>query len=74
MKQTAVEQIGIAFRQWQKDWDNFDKTGKNKPISYDEFIKPFLEIEKQQIINAWIVADNELQMIAAEKYYKETYK
>lgn len=52
MKQTAVEQLGIAFRQWQKDWDNFEETGKNKPVSYDEFIKPFLEMEKQQIINA----------------------
>jgi hypothetical protein len=48
MKQTAVEQLGIAFIQWQKDWDNFEETGKNKPVSYDEFIKPFLEMEKQQ--------------------------
>jgi hypothetical protein len=49
MKQTAVEKLGIAFRQWQTDWDNFDKTGKNKPASYDEFIVPFLEMEKEQI-------------------------
>jgi hypothetical protein len=48
MKQTAVEQLGIAFRQWQKDWDNFEKTGRNKPASYDEFIQPFLEMENQQ--------------------------
>ncbi len=48
MKQTVVEQLGIAFRQWQKEWDNFDKTGKDKPVSYDKFIKPFLEMEKQQ--------------------------
>jgi len=52
MKQTAVEQLGIAFRQWQKEWDNFDVTSKNKPKSYDEFIKPFLEMEKQQIIES----------------------
>jgi hypothetical protein len=48
MKQTAVEKLGIAFRQWQTDWDNFYKTRKNKPASYDEFIAPFLEMEKQQ--------------------------
>ena len=36
---TAVEHLGIAFRQWQKDWDNFNKTVENKPKSYDEFIK-----------------------------------
>jgi hypothetical protein len=52
MKQTAVEQVGIAFRQWQKEWENFDKIGKDKPISYNEFIEPFLEMEKQQIIDA----------------------
>ena len=49
MKQTAVEKLGIAFRQWQTDWDNFDKTGKNKLVSYDEFLAPFLEMEKEQI-------------------------
>lgn len=48
MKQTVVEQLGIAFRQWSKDWDNFEETGKDKPVSYDEFMKPFLEMEKQQ--------------------------
>ena len=32
------------------------------------------EMEKQQIINAWIATDNELQRIAAEQYYNETFK
>ena len=31
------------------------------------------EMEKQQIIDAWIATDNELQRIAAEQYYNETY-
>ena len=31
------------------------------------------EIEKEQIINAWMATDNELQRIAAEQYYNETY-
>ncbi len=48
MKQTAVEQLGIAFIQWEKDRYDFIKTGKDKPVSYDEFIAPFLEMEKQQ--------------------------
>jgi hypothetical protein len=43
MKQTAVEQLGIAFREWQREWENFDKTGKDKPIPYYDFIKPFLK-------------------------------
>lgn len=31
-------------------------------------------MEKQQIIDAWIVEDNELQRMSAEQYYKETYE
>ena len=31
-------------------------------------------IEKKQIINAWIVEDNELQKMSAEKYYNENYE
>jgi hypothetical protein len=32
-----------------------------------------VEKEKEQIINAWIATDNELQRLAAEKYYNKTY-
>jgi hypothetical protein len=44
---TIVEQLGIAFRQWQKDWDNFNGKKGPMPKPYNEFIKPFLEMEKQ---------------------------
>jgi len=76
MKQTAVEQLGIAFRQWQKDWQNYEETGKNKPVSYDEFIKPFLEMEKQQIINAYDDGNYAYGMgiKEPEQYYNETFK
>jgi hypothetical protein len=80
MKQTAVEQLGIAFRQWQKDWQNYEETGKNKPVSYDEFIKPFLEIEKQNIIESRIAApllpytDKQSYVKEAEQYYNQTFK
>jgi hypothetical protein len=80
MKQTAVEKLGITFRQWQTDWDNFDKTGKNKPVSYDEFLPPFLEMEKEQIIHAYGqgVADEAGEILDAtkdaEQYYNQKYK
>ena len=32
-----------------------------------------LEKEKEQIINAWIATDNELQRMKAEEYYNQTY-
>jgi hypothetical protein len=82
---TAVEQLGIAFRQWQKDWDSFEDTKKNKPVSFDEFIKPFLEIEKQQIIDAYKQAEDMYEFfeyehrygreyLTAEPYYNKTFK
>ena len=36
-------------------------------------INELIEKEKEQIINAWMGADNELQRLAAEKYYNKTY-
>lgn len=75
MKQTAVEQLGIAFRQWQKEWDNYDGTKVNKPLCYDEFMKPFLEVEKQQIIEAYREAITDgFYDEDAERYYNETFK
>jgi len=32
------------------------------------------KMEKQQIMDAWIATDNELQRIAALQYYNETFK
>jgi hypothetical protein len=46
---TVVNQLGIAFRQWQKEWESYNGTKGNKPVSYDEFIAFFLEMEKKQI-------------------------
>ncbi|MFO0089550.1 MAG: hypothetical protein ACK518_01825 [bacterium] len=64
MKQTAVEwllkQIEI-------------KNGKEFSSYYFEFIEQAKEMEKEQIMDAWIATDNELQRIAAEQYYNETY-
>lgn len=39
-----------------------------------EWLKVLLEKEKEQIIEAWIVSDNPLQRMEAEKYYNITYK
>lgn len=42
--------------------------------AYMELKQQAKEMEKEQIINAWIATDNELQRISAEKYYNETFK
>jgi hypothetical protein len=76
MKQTAVEQLGIAFRQWQKEWENYNGTKENKPVSYDKFIAPFLEMERQQIIDARLTLRISGLSYKEEalQYYNETYK
>ena len=48
---TAITMLGEAFRQWQKDWDSYKGIG-DRPKSYDEFIIPFLEKEKEQLEEA----------------------
>jgi hypothetical protein len=82
MKQTAVEQLGIAFREWQIEWDNYDGKKEPKPKSFDEFIKPFLEMEKQQIIDACqqgfydgldMAKTKKSKFKSAEQYYNETF-
>lgn len=39
-----------------------------------EKLEELLVVEKEQIINSWVAKDNELQKIAAERYYNETYE
>ena len=38
-----------------------------------EEIEQAKEMHKEQIMKAWMATDNELQRIAAEQYYNETY-
>ena len=66
MKQTAVEWLAqqVESKEWQ------DKFIWHKKEVFQEA----KEMEKEQIINAWIATDNELQRISAEKYYNETFK
>ena len=41
---------------------------------WNDMVKQALAMEKQQIVDSWIATDNELQKLAAEKYYNETYE
>jgi disulfide oxidoreductase YuzD len=53
----------------------------NLKYGNDDFIIAFIneiekakEMEKQQIIEAWIAEDSPLQRLRAEQYYNETYE
>ena len=57
-------------------------TGENKPKSIEEIIAPFIQMEKEQIVNATLFGfrqdsdgdDWEGDKHNAEKYYNETFK
>jgi hypothetical protein len=63
MKQTAVQTLVEQLRFTHKEAYN----------DLYEVIQQALEMEKQQIIEAWIATDNPLQRMSAEQYYNETY-
>jgi hypothetical protein len=63
-KQTAVE--------WLEQ--KLIESGVNLLSEEIKFFEQAIEMEKQQIIDAWIATDNELQRIVAEQYYNETFK
>ena len=63
MKQTAVEWL----------FEKLPTIDKYDPY-YANIITQAKEMEKEQIIEAWIVSDNPLQRIEAEKYYNITYQ
>jgi hypothetical protein len=65
MKQTAVEwllnEIDMQYPEInvrRKEW----------------MVDKAIEMEKEQIIEAWMATDNPLQRMSAEQYYNETYK
>jgi histidyl-tRNA synthetase len=75
MKQTAVELFDEQLQEYIIAQDVVARKLIIE-ISFEEYMelkKQAKAMEKEQIKDAWIVTDNELQRLAAEKYYNETY-
>jgi hypothetical protein len=51
---TAVEQAAVALRLWSNAWREFDKTGKNKPESFEKVIEPFIKMEKESLQESYV--------------------
>ena len=51
---TVVEQAADALRLWSNSWNEFDKTGKNKPVSIEEVIEPFIQMEKESLQESYV--------------------
>ena len=46
---------------------------ENKHFDVIPVAKELLKDEEEQIIDAWIATDNQLQRLAAEEYYNQKY-
>jgi hypothetical protein len=72
MKQTAVE--------WLLEQITYDNgfgqrlASFKETVDLNEYFEQAKEMEKKQIIEAWIAEDNPLQRLKAEQYYNETFK
>jgi hypothetical protein len=65
MKQTAVEWLHEKLAKSELE---------DMQTNINVWFKQAKEMEKQQIIEAWIAEDNPLQRLKAEQYYNETFK
>ena len=65
MKQTAVEWL---FNEIDMQYPEINVRRK------EWMVDKAIEMEKGQIIEAWMATDNPLQRMSAEQYYNETYK
>ena len=62
-KQSSIEWL------FHKLWD----TPKDK-LNWYAIAEQAKAMHKEEIVNSWMATDNELQRIAAEHYYNETFK
>lgn len=53
-EKSVVEQAVDALRLWSNNWYEFDRTGKNKPLSIQEVIEPFIQMEEDEKHNAYM--------------------
>lgn len=67
-KKTAVEWLG-----YELNTKLFYDISPELWEQVNDIFKKAKEMEKEQIIDAWIATENPLQRISAEQYYNKTY-
>jgi len=75
MKHTAVDFLSEKYMYvtWLRNRDEISAEQADNMRA--QYLAEAKEMEKQQIIKAWLATDYPLQRIwAAEQYYKETYE
>jgi hypothetical protein len=81
MKQTAIQEMIKKLEEkrdmWKSDGKLSDRQIRGTYVIAILIAKELLEMEKQQIIDAYVVANGELiehSIPRAEQYYNETFK
>lgn len=70
MKQTAVDWLVKEVELIS----NSKRVSREEMIElYNQVIKQAKEMEKNQILEAWMATDNPLQRMSAEQYYNDKY-
>ena len=54
--------------------NNIDSIPMSKWDKIRDIVQKAKAMHKEEIIDAWIATDNELQRLAAEQYYNQTFK
>ena len=71
MKQTALE---FLLRELENKFPReIQDLYYNNKVEFSLICEQAKVMEKQQIIDAWIAEDNELQRMSAKQYYNETF-
>jgi hypothetical protein len=77
---TPIEELVPAFRKWTKEWEKYEysQLENPKPQRIDDFIKPFLEKEKQVIVDSFVQGNREVfydgtEEVLANAYYNNKY-
>ena len=70
---TAVDWLHQRYMYvtWLRNRDEISAEQANKIRA--QYLAKAIEMEKEQIIEAWMATDNTLQRLSAEQYYNETY-
>lgn len=68
---TAMQELISTFHLYQNSASTYEE--QELLSFYIKCAEDLLQKEKEQIIDAWIATNNELERLAAEVYYIENY-
>jgi hypothetical protein len=72
-KQTSIEWLENQIKNSKYFYKLMEDINSRSTIAQSDIFDQTKQMHKEEIVNAWIATDNELQRLSAEQYYQETY-